>query len=285
MKTIKVGCLVSYDFAFLKTSLPTFYNYVNEIVLAVDVNRKTWSGKDFIIPDHFWEWIRIFDRGQKIKIYEDKFFLPELTPMECETRERNLLSMHMGACDWYIQLDSDEYFVDFKSVFDKLQQFTPIKPVTVRCKLVTLFKQTEAGFLVIKDSVEPLNFVTNNPVYDIARSNNSGNQQVLWDDIVLHQSWARSAAEIGIKIANWGHRDDFNTYSFYKLWEAIDEFNYSGLSNFHPLDPKTWPGLILWKGSIEEILESVGRFGLPEGYNAKNKKKPLLSRLWRELKS
>lgn len=283
MSTIKIGYLISYDYEFVKNSLPGVYTYALEIILAVDADRRTWSGKDFVISEDFWEWIRAFDKDHKIRIYEDNFFIPDLSPIECETRERNLLAKEMGECDWYLQLDADEYFVDFETVWNKLKQFKPDMPTTVRCKLATLFKQTASGYLLIEGSVEPLNFATNNPVYDLARSNNSGNEYIYWDDLVLHQSWARSQEEIKLKLSNWGHRDDFNTNSFFKLWDAIDEFNYYCLSNFHPLTPDLWPRLKVVKGSIAEILKSPEAREL--GIVKAKKRKPLLSRLWKEIRS
>lgn len=283
MSIIKIGYLISYDYEFVKSSLPMVYPFISEIFLAIDGDRKTWSGKDFFVPEDFWTWIREFDIDNKITIYEDRFYIPTLMPIECETRERNMLGKRMGECDWYLQLDSDEYFVDFESVFFKLSQLKTNDPTTIRCRLATLFKETQSGYLLIEGSVEPLNFATNNPIYDLARSNNSGNAHVYWDDLVLHQSWARSPLEIKLKLSNWGHRDDFNTESFYKLWDAIDEFNYYCLNNFHPLTPDLWPRLKIIKGSIAEILNSPEAREL--GVVKLKKRKSLLSRLWKEIKS
>ncbi|WP_316822074.1 hypothetical protein [Pedobacter gandavensis] len=285
MTTIKAGYLISYDYEFVKISLPRVYDFVDEIYLAVDRDGKTWSGGSLEIDPHFWEWLKAFDKDQKVTIYKDQFYLPELTAMECDTRERNLLGKRMGKADWYLQIDSDEYFVDFEAFIEKLKVYHPDKPTSVCCSVVTLFKELETGFLFIDDSYETLSFATNHPVYDLARNNSSGNEQVLWDNLVLHQSWARTTSEIQQKLANWSHKDDFNTRSFFKLWDAIDEDNYGYLRNFHPLTLDTWPKLSLFKGTILEVLNSE------ELKNFKIKKRPpvkqksFLSKLWKKLKS
>jgi hypothetical protein len=284
MGTIKVGFLVSYDYDFLKISLPCVYAYATEIYFAVDADGKTWSGTDYAIPDDFWNWVRDFDTEQKITIYKDHFFVEGLTPMQCDTRERNMLGKAMGTADWYIQIDSDEYFCDFEAFASKLLTFNPVVPTTVNCRVVTLFKKVDVGYLLIDDSFETLSFATNNPVYDLARNNESGNEILNWGDIVLHQSWARDPAEIKFKLSNWSHKNDFNTNSFFNLWAAIDEFNYPCLHNFHPLDPVTWPKLKLIPGDLLQLLNNNSIGELRGESLGAIKKKPLFSRLWKEIK-
>lgn len=284
MSIIKVGYLISYDYEFVKTSLPRVYNSVTEIVFAVDINRKTWAGEDFFISDDFWKWVKETDVENKITIYEDDFSIPGLTTMECDTRERNMLGKRMGACDWYVQIDSDEYFLDFEAFAAKLREFKPVEPTTVYCSVATLFKEAPSGYLLIDESLETLSFATNNPTYDFARNNESGNKQVIWNDLVLHQSWARTPSEIYQKLNNWSHKDDFNTESFYKLWNAIDENNYYCLNNFHPLAPSTWPKLKFIAGNISQILNST-EINTIRGIAPIPKKKNPLSRLWKKIKS
>jgi hypothetical protein len=286
MKVIKIGYLISYDYEYVKTSLPRVYDFVSEIILAVDINSKTWSGQDLEISNDFWLWIEEFDKDHKIIIYKDQFFIEGLSPMECDTRERNLLGQRMGICDWYIQIDSDEYFVNFEEFANRLYSLDVHEPTSVYCSVATMFKQLSTGFLLIDKSFETLSFATNHPVYDLARNNTSGNKHLHWDDLVLHQSWARSDEEILLKLNNWSHKNDFNTTSFYKLWCAVDEYNYYCLSNFHPLNPVTWPKLIMISGNITDILNSDALQDLRLQHNgAELKKKNFLSRIWKKIRS
>jgi len=194
-----------------------------------------------------------------------------------------MLSKAMGPSDWYIQIDSDEYFENFEVFVKKLQNLSTSVPTTVNCRVVTLFKKLASGYLLIDESYEMLSFATNNPVYDIARTNNTGNKIIDLPDLVLHQSWARNPDEIKLKLRNWSHKDDFNTDSFINLWDAIDEFNYSYLRNFHPLHPVTWPKLTLMIGDLSSILNS-GKINKLRG-EAKPIRRKLFSRLWKEIES
>jgi len=286
MSVIKVGFLISYDYEFIKISLPRVYPFVSEIFLALDADRLTWAGDPLNISDDFWEWLKEFDVENKITIYQDQFFVLGLSPMECDTRERNMLAKKMGDADWYVQIDSDEYFTDFESFVQKLDKFRPGENVTITCRTATLFKKVPTGFLVVAESNETLSFASNNPVFELARNSYTLNKYVHWDDLVLHQSWARTSQEILTKLNNWSHKDDFNVASFYKLWNAVDEFNYFTLKAFHPFDHSLWPKLKFIPGDISAIINSevLKTIHLPDE-STYAKRKPLFSRLWKEIRS
>lgn len=91
-------------------------------------------------------------------------------------------------------------------------------------------------------------------------------------------------AEIKLKLMNWSHKHDFNTDSFFNLWNAVDEFNYSYLCNFHPLEPATWPKLTMVDGSLSELLNS-GYMAQLSGEMKVKKRKSLFSRIWKEIKA
>ena len=95
MNKIQVGFLVSYDYELLKFAIPPIYEDSDEIFLAIDKNRKTWNGSDIYIEDHFFEWIKTFDVHNKIRIYEDDFYVPSISGMQNDTRERFMLSNKM----------------------------------------------------------------------------------------------------------------------------------------------------------------------------------------------
>jgi hypothetical protein len=143
---IKVGYLVSYDFFYLLVSLEQVYPYVDKIILAIDINYVTWSGNRFEIPQSFFDDIKIFDLDKKIEFYRDDFYVPELSPMQCEIRERNMLLKVMGH-GWKIQLDVDEYPYDFVKVKKYLDQlwylniFPALTPISFSGKLITLYKE------------------------------------------------------------------------------------------------------------------------------------------------
>lgn len=256
---IKVGYLVSYDYVWIYPSIELLYPYVSKIYLAIDQDYLTWSGNPIAINKDFFDKIKTLDTKDKIEFYYDRFYVPTISPMECEIRERNKLLQKMGK-GWLIQLDADEYLYDFKKVkqflgkYWYLTLFPKLTPVAFRGVLVTLFKKTETGYLYI-DNNERFPFITNYPKYISARRNNEIKNH-FFNAKVIHQSWARTEDEIAFKIKNWGHRDDFDTQKFYDFWKNLDASNYKQIQNFHPLVPHVWDKLYFLEAqNIEEFIK------------------------------
>ena len=258
---IKVGYLISYDYEFLFTSLKGIYDHVDEIFLAIDQDYKTWSGNSFDIPENFFREIELFDTRKIINIYRDRFYIPGLAAIECDTRERNMLLKKMGR-GWLIQLDVDEYIYDFSKVTEYLRKywyltlFPKLTPITFQGKWITLFKRVEGGYLII-DSDEHFSFITNQHSYTYIR-NTKGAFNHFTNIIAIHQSWARDEMEVKTKITNWGHKDDFDTAEYFLDWKKLSKQNHKEYQNFHPISGKIWKRLsFIPSDSIDELLREI----------------------------
>lgn len=255
---IKVGYLLSYDYHMFLTSVKQLYDYVDKIVVGIDQDYKTWSGNSFEIPKSFFAEVKAFDKKNKIQFYFDTFYIPNLTPMECETRERNLVLAKLGK-GWKIQLDVDEYVYDFKSVAKYLKNywyltlFPKYTPICFQGVLITLFRQLPNGYLYINNN-ESFPFITNQMANVHTRRNDSIRNH--FSDIkVIHQSWARSEEEIQFKINNWGHRDDFDTQKYFEFWKKLDSANCINYKNIHPIVPEVWDKLYFFaSASIDDFI-------------------------------
>ncbi|MFQ6600482.1 hypothetical protein [Flavobacterium sp. C3NV] len=273
---IKVGFLVSYDFKYLYKSIPLVYDASDLIVLAVDKDRLTWSGNPLFIDPLFFEWIKEFDTLNKITIYEDTFYIAENSPAENDTRERNLLAKAMGDGGWHIQIDSDEYFNDFKNFTSFLKEKNHFlinpktKPVEIHVQWITLFKKVQGGFLYIKDSFDAIEVATNYPKYKYMRATRHS-KKIITKFVLLHQSWARDEDEIYTKITNWSHRDDSDNIAFYQFWKNINLNNYTEFKNFHENDPTKWKSLgFISENEIDSLKIDISNFQL---FKLKSKKK------------
>ncbi len=260
MKKIQVGFLVSYDYELLKNAIPQIYKESDTIFLAVDKERKTWNGASFKITEDFFKWIKIFDVDDKIEIYEDQFYCPELTAMQCEVRERKLLGEKMGVGNWLIQLDADEYFLDFKSfvTFLKSKNYllnNPARtPVQISPFLINLYKRVNGGFLYVNQATKIM-AVTNYPDYKLGR--NTKKQIIYQNSLILHECLSRTKEELLMKFSNWGHDVDVNVDSFIKKWEIVNENNYKNLSDFFYLEPHKWKSLAFVKGdTLAEVFKN-----------------------------
>ena len=124
MKKIHVGFLLSYDYELLKIALPPVYKSSDRIFIAIDQDYLTWSGNKFTVEPSFFDWLKEFDVDHKIELYFDTFYVPNLTTTQMDTRERKLLSDKMGIGNWLIQIDSDEYFIDFEGFVKQIKKFS-----------------------------------------------------------------------------------------------------------------------------------------------------------------
>lgn len=257
---IQVGYLVSYDYELLKNSLPTVYKDSDTIFLAIDKNRKTWKGDEIMINPTFFTWLSTFDSENKVVLYEEEFYVSSLTTMECEVRERKMLAQKMGFGNWLIQLDADEYFLDFKKFVKFLKSknrllISPEKtPVQISPFLINLYKRVEGGFLYV-DQATKIMVATNYPDYKFGR--NTRKQIIYEDSLILHECLSRTKEELLMKFSNWGHDVDVNKDSFIKKWELVNENNYKNMSDFFYLEPHKWKSLEFVKGiTFSEIFEN-----------------------------
>lgn len=242
---IQIGYLVSYDYELLKNSIPTIYREADTIFLAIDKKRLTWKGESIFIEESFFQWINDFDIEKKIIIYEDDFYVPALTTMECEVRERKMLSDKMGLGNWLVQIDSDEYFVDFKQFVSDLRKYdsyleNPEKyPIQICAFWVMLYKYTDNGILYVDKPLKAI-FATNYPNYKFGRRTHG--QLIYTNNIVLHESISRTEEDLRFKFENWGHNTEVNK-GFLTKWLKVNETNYAEYRDFYYIEPERWKKL------------------------------------------
>ena len=253
MKKIQVGFLVSYDYDLIRNAIPQIYAEADTIFLAIDSDRKTWNGASFKIDDTFFEWIKNTDTANKIQIFESDFYQKDLTAMQCEVRERTMLSEKMGIGNWLIQLDADEYFMDFKSFVQFLKSKNHLLHQPERHKvqispfLINLYKRVEGGILFV-DQPTKIMVATNYPDYKIGR--NTKSRVIYQNSLILHECLSRTKEELVMKFSNWGHDVDVDMTNFINKWEKVTLGNYESMSDFFYLEPHKWKSLAFVKGDL-----------------------------------
>lgn len=267
--SIKVGFCVAYDWPLLAYSLPQVYTRADIICISIDRGRISWANKRFEWDGRgFNDFVRSIDVDAKIIIYEDDFHLTALTASENEVRQRQMMSARMGSGGWHIQLDCDEYFLDFGGFVNLLEKIpTRSYPFNVCCQLITLFKKVDNGYLYVypekKKHFEFLQIASKTPAYEHGRRN--GYFNMLTEFLIVHQSWARDNDEVRQKLSNWGHVDDFNVQAYLQFWNNVNAGNFWSFRNLHPIQPKAWPSLRLMKSqNIEETITGFSSEPFPK---------------------
>ncbi len=262
MKTVATF-LVSYDAELLKTSLPLVYPHVDRLVLAVDRDRRTWSGNRFSLPDDLMDWLQAADVQRKVSVYEDSFFVPGRAPLDLDSRQRQMAAEYAGVENtWQIQIDADEYVLNcgdlMRALREEERRGAVEDDVMYMGNWISLFKQDEIGFFFVDNDgdYEKTAIAASRPRFRAARTTGSMTRRPL-DVFLVHQTFARGEADLRHKMLNWSHAGDFNAESYLALWKAVDRDNYRMLANFHPRYPVAWRRLnYLEAGTAEEFVES-----------------------------
>jgi hypothetical protein len=141
-----------------------------------------------------------------------------------------------------VQLDTDEYFMNFDGFVGFSNELRPKRKVNICCPFITLFKETDTGYLLIKNSTylssDFIPIASLHPHYEFGRKN--GYFNIKTDFFILHQSWARSENEVAQKLQNWGHKQDFDVNAYFNVWKELRRDNYKTYQNFHPIVPGNW---------------------------------------------
>lgn len=261
MKKIHVGFLLSYDYIKLKNSIPPVYKMADRIFIAIDSAFLTWSGQIFEVDSHFFEWLKEFDVDDKIELYYDNFYVPELSAIENDNRERHMLSLKMGIGNWLIQVDSDEYFINFDNFVKNLRKYDHYLDNPEKTKiqfagfLINMYKYSDGGVFFVEKPTRVL-AATNYPNYKVARQTK---QRIIYTpNILWHETLARNEKDIEFKLMNWGHNVDVDVEKFMEKWRSVNISNYQTLRGFFYMNPKKWKKLQFVKGdNIEEVSRNL----------------------------
>jgi hypothetical protein len=254
--------LVSYDAAYLASSIKTYYNFVDEIVLGLDKDRISWSGNSFKFDENaLWAQLSAIDGDSKIQIVEDNFHRSS-SPIENDTHERNYLK-HYCSHDFVLSFDADEQLVNPNDFFNN---FCPLVENYVNLELsftwFLLYKEVEGGYLIISDEtrqnifnkdIQGFTANKNLHTYTYCRWTNA-TKKIKSPLAILHYSFCRPDKELETKINNFGHSKESKIDPFYKTRSQITLENYRSLVNFKTsnMGPQ-WPALMYVK---KEDLDS-----------------------------
>ncbi|MBI2815139.1 MAG: hypothetical protein HYX71_12740 [Opitutae bacterium] len=233
---------IAYDCRYAYRSLEKIYDIADEVVLGIDRDRISWSGKPFEFDKvEFLTAVAAIDRRKIVRLVEDDFH-SEPTPMANDAGERNKLSAHCRPGHWIIQIDSDEQAVNAKDFRTWLARAD--RTCDVQARWITVFKTFGDKCLVANEPDGRVSVGTTVPgIYRYARD--TGQRKLPSNLLLLHFSWGRTRAELAQKLANWSHSADFDTGRFLQLWDTVTLENYPQFRDFHPLHPPLWSRLSL----------------------------------------
>jgi hypothetical protein len=245
--------LISYDAAYLASSIKTYYDYVDEIVLGLDKDRVSWSGNTFSFNENkLWSELNAIDGDSKIHIIEDNFHRSS-NPIENDTYERNYLK-HYCSSDLILSFDADEQLINPNDFFNK---FCPLIDFRHDAELsftwFLLYKEFESGYLIIADETRKNVFTKDVQGFSANRDLHTftycrwtnATKKIKSPLAVLHYSFCRPDKELKDKINNFGHSKESKVDPFYAIRDTVTLENYKNLKNFKTSNMGAqWPALL-----------------------------------------
>lgn len=279
--SISVVSLLSYDWYYSILSIASYCHHVDEIIVGLDINRRSYSGQRFVVPDPV---INAICDLPGVRIVEDDVYAMSDHTIGRETLQRNAL-VEQTKGDWVFQIDADEIALNPSD----LVTWVSSDPVvdTVRAHWRTIWKRIEDKYLVIDESdsysiwigsrgkglcgrsrepgirlsaFDPQIADKRSPVADgLYIDKHKRANAVLCPLVLLHHSYDRSEEEVAYKLANWSHSDHWPTGKMLELWKSTTLENYHQIKNFFPVDAckERWAGLTLHdRASLYRVKEA-----------------------------
>jgi hypothetical protein len=242
--------LLAYDYKYAYSSIRSYYEIADEILLGIDADRLTWMRQPFAIDLREVEsFVAEIDKSGKIRIIEGNFHSSD-DPAQNELIERSFLSMRAKPSNWIVQLDADELPLNV-AAFSRWLLANDPHTSNVFARWITVFKVFENQALIIDPPGEQAAVATMlRGQYLSGRL--TAQPGVMSPLQLLHYSWGRSPQQVRQKLANWGHALDMDTRKFFDFWQSVNLENFHQVRDFHPLSGPTWRTLKLVDISARE---------------------------------
>lgn len=239
MRKKSVISLISYDSEYLPSSIKTYYNYVDEIVLGLDKDRISWTGNKIKFDEaKLWSELSQIDGDNKITIVEDNFHRSSI-PIENDNHERNFLKEQCSN-DWVFSFDADEQLINAKDFFTKFCPIVETYDFDLMFYWILPYKRVENdSILVISNSDRKS--LPNNEVQGFATQKENtftycrwtNNKKIIQSPLaILHWSFCRPDSDLDLKINNFGHSIESKQDPFYSIRKKVTLENYKDLQNF-----------------------------------------------------
>jgi hypothetical protein len=221
---------IAYDYKYSFATILSYYDIADEIFLAIDEDRISWSGNKYEFDEGFFDKIKELDKDNKIKILQSNFHTLQ-KPLDNDFSERKYIASFCKKDNYVISIDSDEVILNVKEFFDWINSSKPVSNIS--CVMKSVFKVFGENVLVnVPDEtcqIGTCDLVNNSTV-------RFGKRPSLLSPMkILHYTLGRTREEVVQKFENWGHSKDFNTKEYIKIWDSVTLENYKEKKELHPI--------------------------------------------------
>lgn len=240
--------IMAADPAWIEASVASYYDMVNQIVVAYDEAGLSWSGTALPVEECL-ERVRQIDRDCKLLFCPGCFARLRYNPMENDTHQRQFaLDIAGSGADWVLQLDTDEVLADASEFVRCLREADQLgfgameyparwlyRGLGGNCYLerCSKFWRTTGGFpgpVAVRPGTRLRNArQCDAPLYRVDfREKNTDpwhgrgapvHRTVKPSHGIIHYSWIRQEEELLRKTSAWGHsKEDWSAEIRHWMW-------------------------------------------------------------------
>lgn len=244
---MKIKAYVLASFVdWLETSVRSYYDSVDQIIVTWDENHLSYSGRPLEIPKCL-EILQAIDIHKKMTWNPGHYARLNHKPIDNETYQRQCAIDLAGDADWILQIDTDEVVTDVETLLSCLQEATDKKFLCVDFPARFLFRQLSEhrymevcsrfwgpvanypGALAVRPGTlleharqspeKPFRVDFKSVNTDPWRSRNTPVHRVIKpDQAILHFAWIRDEAAMLEKSQVSNHSKDANWERELKRW-------------------------------------------------------------------
>jgi hypothetical protein len=274
MKRVNAYVLAA-DPTWLEHSVRTYYPHVHRIVVSYDRAGRGWTGAPIPVEECI-NRLRAIDGEDKMQFVPGHFSAPVKDPMENDTLQRNTaLDLAGQGADWVLQLDTDEWLPSWGPFYAALRRAEALGLSALEWPMRVLYRRLAdgeflevcaAGGLDHFEYIAPVAVRSGSHLVHSRRTEGSflrpvvrGDQQSIQlkrpietrevreklldsSQAIVHNSWARSPAELRRKLASWSH-SGLRAWFYYGGRWLPSVWVWRWMRNIHPFFGEVWPAL------------------------------------------
>lgn len=229
--------LAAYDWRMLPASIASYYAYADEIIVGLDVNRRSWSGTQFGLDDRDLA-EALSPYTDKITVVTDDFFNAHQSPLQNDRAERERLAKS-ARNNWVVEVDADEVLSDADALLAAMESCPPGCQVYAQ-EWTQVYKVISDTALVVTPSLQLCALATRSRARKLARQ--TGEPPVVAPVEVVHWTMGRDEADLVQKLASWSHSHQVRP-GFLDQWRSVTLENYRAAKDLHYFRASAWPGL------------------------------------------
>ena len=236
------------DSTWLAKSVAAYYPLLDDLVVPVPVNAVGWTGRKIPVESVL-AMLRVLDHRGILRVVNGEWIDVD-QPMRADTAQRQAaLDALVGRVDWVLQIDNDELLPDHVALRRAIDAAESEGLSAVEWPMRVLFRRTRRwvyevvstdgrprydypGPIAVRPDVTLVDarrvegaflrpvVLGDDRSLQLRRTPESGERrwiELLPEDAIVHNSWARSSRDIWQKTRSWGHANGVRRLLYFAL--------------------------------------------------------------------